>query len=203
MTQTPTATDTSTTQPAALTQRLKTLLGKHGLFWIGGTVITLVVVLFVWFLFQPSGQPGSPGTLAIGQHAPNFTLTDTAGKHVSLAQFSGHPILLNFWATTCGPCQSETPLLQRTLLSHQAQGLVVLGVDQGEEIAAIAKFGKDYALAYPLLADSQLAVNHTYGVTGLPVTYFIDAKGAIRYISNGGLLTNTLKNGLTAIGVTG
>jgi cytochrome c biogenesis protein CcmG, thiol:disulfide interchange protein DsbE len=194
---------TPTPQSFPFIQQLQARLGRRGAFWIGGSVVTLGIVLFVWFLFQPSGAAGSPGVLAPGQQAPNFTLASTAGKQVSLSHFQGHPVVVNFWSTTCGPCQSETPLLQRTLQQHQAQGLVVLGVDQGEEMSAITQFGKNYELSYPLLADTHLAVNHQYGVTGLPVSYFIDGKGTIRAIVNGVLQTNTLQNGLTSIGITG
>ncbi len=194
---------TPTLQSSAITQWIQTHVGRRGMYWIGASVITLVIILFVWFLFQPSGATGSPGVLAVGQQAPNFTLTSTAGKQVSLSQFQGHPVVVNFWATTCAPCQSETPLLQRTLDQHQSQGLVVLGVDQGEEMSAVTQFGKSYELTYPLLADTHLGVNHQYGVTGLPVSYFIDGKGTIRAIVNGVLQTNTLQNGLAAIGITG
>ena len=189
----------STTKTTA--QRIQQVLGRHGRFWIIGGVIALTFVIFVWFLFQPSGKVGTPGTLAIGQVAPNFTLNDANGHPMSLAQFKGHPLMLNFWATTCGPCASETPLLQRTVMAHQPQGLVILGIDQGEEDAAIAKFGQDYNLSYPLLADNKLKVNNQYGVTGLPVTYFIDQTGTIRSISGGVLFNNTLAAGLKAIGI--
>ena len=182
--------------------RLKRVLGKHGWFWIIGSSVTIAVVLFVWLLFQPSGQAAS-SLLPIGSKAPNFTLTDTTGHAVHLTQYHGHPVLINFWATFCVPCRTETPLLQRTLLAHHAQGLVILGVDQGEPQDAITRFGQEFGLTYPLLADFQLAVNRQYGVTSLPASYFVDAQGVIRYTINGILLTTTLATGLRVIGAGG
>src|SRR5215469_15040380 len=92
---------TPSPQSSTFTQWMQARLGRRGAFWIGGSVITLGIVLFVWFLFQPSGAAGSPGVLAVSQQAPNFSLVNTAGKQVSLSQFQGHPVLVNFWSTTC------------------------------------------------------------------------------------------------------
>lgn len=182
-------------------QRVQTILGRHGLFWLGAGTATIVVVAFVWLLFQPSGKPGSVGILSVGQTAPNFSMPDTVGHPISLAQLRGHPVILNFWATVCLPCRSETPLLQRTYLAHQAQGLTVLGIDQAEPVDSVVQYGKDYALTYPLVPDVKLAINHQDGVTGLPVSYFIDAQGVIRYAVNGVLTANSLATGLHTIGI--
>ena len=183
--------------------RTKTLLGVHGLFWIGGGTVAVVVIAFIWLLFQPSGKAGSVGILSVGQAAPNFSVQDASGHTVSLAQLRGHPVILNFWATVCLPCRSETPLLQRTFITHQAQGLTVLGIDQAEPTDSVVQYGKDYALTYPLVPDVKLAINRQYGVTGLPVSYFIDAQGIIRYALNGVLSQTSLATGLHAIGISG
>jgi cytochrome c biogenesis protein CcmG/thiol:disulfide interchange protein DsbE len=182
-------------------QAVRERLGPHGVFWISGGVVAILVTGFIWLLFQPSNQAGSPNALAIGHAAPNFSLRDTAGHGVRLAQYQGHPVIVNFWGTFCSPCQSETPLLQRTYTAHTAQGLVILGIDQGEDAGAVTQFGKNYGLTYPLLTDIDLAANHQYGVTALPVTYFVDAHGVIRYTSNGPLTTATMAAGLQSIGL--
>ena len=178
-----------------------TLLGRHGVFWIGLIVVVAVVVGFIALLFAPSGKSGSPGILTIGQSAPNFAVPDANGKAISLAQFKGHPVILNFWGTFCTPCRSETPLLQRTYLAHHAAGLTILGIDQAEPTDSIVQYGKDYGLSYPLVPDGKLAINKMYGVTALPVSYFIDAQGIIRYAVNGVLSTDSLAKGLQSIGV--
>lgn len=197
--------DTVTPPPvapaASFLQRIQARLGRHGAFWITGALIAIVLTLFVWLLFQPSGVKGSPGVLRVGQTAPNFSLMDSAGHRVTLAQYHGHAVLVNFWGTFCQPCQSETPLLQRTYLANKSQGLTILGVDQADPADSVAQFGKDYGLTYPLLPDVKQDVNHQYGVTALPVSYFIDGNGVIRYAVNGILQPDTLAAGLQAIGI--
>ncbi len=182
---------------------LRRILGRHGTFWITLIVVGVVVVGFIWLLFQPSGQAGSPGILNVGQTAPNFAAQNAAGQPVTLAQYRGHPVIINFWGTFCAPCRSETPLLQRTYSAYQGQGLVVLGVDQAEPVDSVVQYGKDYALQYPLIPDTKLAINKLYGVTALPVSYFVDAHGVIRYAVNGVLSQSTLATGLHTIGLNG
>ncbi len=189
--------------PAAATSSKRAWLGKHGAFWITGGVIALVAGAFIWFLFQPNNGSLSPGVLAAGQRAPNFSVTDVSGHVTSLAALHGHPIILNFWGTFCEACRTETPLLQRTYEACQGQGLMILGVDQGEQNDAITQYGKDYGLTYPLLPDPLQNLNRAYGVTGLPVSYFIDGQGIIRSVVNGPLTAQSLATGLRAIGLSG
>ncbi len=196
-----TMSDITTRAAPAVPGGLHAVLGRRGVFWITLFVVAAVVSGFVWLLFQPSGQTGSPGILKVGQSAPNFTALTVSGQQVSLAQFKGHPVIINFWGTFCAPCRSETPLLQRTYQAHQGQGLVVLGVDQAEPTDAVAQYGKDYGLTYPLIPDVGQKINHQYGVTALPVSYFVDAQGIIRYVVNGVLDKNFLATGLHTIGI--
>ncbi len=181
---------------------LQTFLGRHGRFWITFISLSVAVILFMAFLLKPASGPQQVGALKIGQIAPNFSLKNAVtGESAQLSQYRGHPVMLNFWATTCSACVTEFPLLERTYISNQSKGLVILGIDQGEEIPAIASFGQNYGTTYPLLADIQLSVNKAYGVSGLPVTYFIDASGVIRYASIGILKLPTLTAGLKSIGI--
>jgi len=163
-------------------------------------VSAALVVVLIWFLFLPAGTAGST-LLPVGHPAPAFTLPDSSGHATSLSQYRGHPLILNFWATFCEPCRTETPLLQRTVQTYQHQGFTILGIDQGEPNDAIRAFGTAYGLTYPLLADSQLQVNRQYGVTALPATYFIDATGVVRATSNGILTPSSLASGLHTIGI--
>lgn len=193
--------DTHTVDTAQLNLRPRNRLGKHASFWIGGGLIAVTLVIIMRFLLLPSGASNSPNYLANGHIAPNFSLQSNSGQLISLAQFKGHPVLLNFWATYCAPCRTETPLLERTLQTYQQQGLVIIGIDQGEPMDAITQFGQQYDLTYPLAGDFKLSVNRQFGVTSLPASYFIDAKGIIRASVNGVLLPDTLNTDLQSIGI--
>ncbi len=202
MSNTTTRAKAATPAPTPAAPAKRSLLGKHGIFWIALIGAAVVVVGFITLLFVPSGKAGSPGILTVGQKAPGFSAHTAAdGKAVTLAQFRGHPVVINFWGTFCIPCRSETPLLQRTFAAHSAAGLVILGIDQAEPVDSVAKYGKDYGLTYPLIPDSDQAINKAYGVTALPVTYFVDAQGVIRSATNGVLTTDSLASGLQSIGI--
>ncbi len=112
--------------------------------------------------------------------APDFTLTrlDT-GEPVSLSQLRGRPLVLNFWASWCGPCQQEHPTLARAAqrFEGQANFFGVVFEDTPEEAR---KFARPMAASFPQLIDPQSRMAVDYGVTGVPETYFIDAQGIIR-----------------------
>jgi thiol-disulfide isomerase/thioredoxin len=124
---------------------------------------------------DPMGQP------MLGKVAPAFTLVDLTGKKVSLADFKGHPIVLNFWATFCGPCKLEMPWFQQLVGKYQAQGLVVLGLDQDEgmgtaEVAAAAKrVGVTYSILMP---DHNLAKDYQLS-DYLPETFYVGKNGKV------------------------
>ncbi|NDC39499.1 MAG: TlpA family protein disulfide reductase, partial [Proteobacteria bacterium] len=109
--------------------------------------------------------------------APDFTLRDTAGNVRSLSDFRGKVVLLNFWASWCGPCVSELPSLQRLAGRYAERGLVVLGVGVDDQSQSLEQFQKAYGLSYPTLVDPDGAVKRTYKLTGVPESFFIDRDG--------------------------
>jgi thiol-disulfide isomerase/thioredoxin len=116
-----------------------------------------------------------------GKAAPAFSLVDLAGKKVSLADFKGHPVVVNFWATYCGPCKLEMPWFQEMVGKYQPQGLVVLGLDQdeGEQDDVIAKAAKRVGVSYPiLLPDDKVAKAYQLG-DYLPETFYVDKNGNV------------------------
>jgi len=116
-----------------------------------------------------------------GQVAPGFTLVDLSGKKVSLADYKGHPVVINFWATYCGPCKLEMPWFQEMLNKYQADGLVVLGLDQDEGVgkAEIAAASKKIGVSYPiLLPDDKVAKAYQLG-DYLPETFYIGRDGKV------------------------
>jgi peroxiredoxin len=127
----------------------------------------------------PSAAP------VIGAIAPDFTLTNLVGEEVSLSDFRGRPVVVNFWATWCVPCRREMPAFQRAFEAYQADDLVILALDLEETAAQVEPFVEELGLTFEVLYDSQGEVNDTYQVTGLPRTVFIDRQGVIRHIQVG------------------
>jgi peroxiredoxin len=131
-------------------------------------------------LYEP--PPESP---TVGAIAPNFSLTDLKGETVTLSQFRGQPVVINFWATWCVPCRKEIPAFQRAFEAHQTEGLVILAVNQKEEASLVEPYVAEFDLSFEILYDADGAVSKTYQVTGLPRTVFVDRQGVIKHIQIG------------------
>lgn len=116
-----------------------------------------------------------------GRTAPNWTLQDVNGKPVSLSQFAGHPVVLDFWATWCGPCQIEMPWWQALQKQYASQGLVVIGISEDQSLADVQKFLTKTPINYQIVWDSGKSdLSAGYGTPfGLPTTLFINRDGKI------------------------
>lgn len=125
-----------------------------------------------------------------GKMAPNFTLKDTSGRPVSLSQFKGKAVVVDFWATWCAPCKIEIPWLEKFNDEYSAQGLEILGISEdnlnmenkaelAKEKQAIADKAKDLKINYPVLIDDADVSTPYGGVDGLPTTFFINREGKV------------------------
>jgi cytochrome c biogenesis protein CcmG/thiol:disulfide interchange protein DsbE len=108
-----------------------------------------------------------------------FKLQDLAGKQVALSGLKGKVVLLNFWATWCGPCVSEMPSMQRLYKQLKADGLEILAVNLREEKPAVADFVKKLGLTFPILLDADGYVGSVYNARVIPTTYLVDRNGKI------------------------
>lgn len=142
----------------------------------------------------------SPAVPQVNAPAPPLNLKTLDGQAVSLADLQGKTILLNFWATWCGPCRSEMPLLQQAQ-DRYPDRLVVLAVNDGEEPEQVRSFVKDIGLSLAVLLDPERLMTERYRVRGFPTTVFIDPTGVIRYQHIGVLSQDTLAGYLSDLGI--
>jgi peroxiredoxin len=120
-----------------------------------------------------------------GGAAPTFNLNDLAGQASSLTQYKGQVVMVNFWATWCGPCQQEMPLLDQMYKKYKPAGFVLLGVNVDKEAPAVKELLARKPVSFPVLLDPTNAVSKTYHVDEMPSSVIIDRKGAIRYVHRG------------------
>src|SRR5262245_13620757 len=111
--------------------------------------------------------------------APDFALLNPDGKKVSIKDFRGKVVFLNFWATWCEGCREEMPSMERLYKEFRGKGLEIVAVNVKEKRPDALAFAKKLQLTYPLLLDPEGEVGLLYGAFGLPVTYLIDRKGTL------------------------
>ena len=143
------------------------------------------------------------GFLEVGDTAYDFTLNDLDGQTVNLTDYRGQPVIVNFWATWCAPCRIEMPVFQEAFERHQADGLVILALDQAEPVAVARDFFYDeMGLTFTPLRDERSEVSARYGsYSVLPSTFFIDAAGKVAAIHRGPLTEGQVAGYLAAAGV--
>jgi len=142
-------------------------------------------------LQAPAGVIGAPGPLpAIGAVAPDFTLKTLDGGEVSLSQFRGRPVLINFWASWCPPCRLEMPDLVRAYEAHKDEGFVLLGINLTfqDSIPDVQAFVEEFNMTFPVLLDETGEVTlDLYQLRGLPMSVFVDRTGLIAHMRIGAL----------------
>jgi cytochrome c biogenesis protein CcmG, thiol:disulfide interchange protein DsbE len=146
------------------------------------TVVVALLALLGWKLFQ--GESEVTSTLSKGgtPTAPAFALERLDGKgELQLASLRGKTVVLNFWASWCGPCKDEAPLLQQAHERWRGKDVVFVGVDVKDFRGDARQFLARYDVSYPNVYDGKGSTVGRYGVTGFPETYFIDASGRVRY----------------------
>jgi peroxiredoxin len=114
--------------------------------------------------------------------APQFTLPSKAGSEVSLAQYKGQVVMLNFWASWCEPCRHEMPLLEDIYKKYNKLGFTLIGVNVEPDSKAADDWLKQTPVSFPVLYDKDSKVSRLYNVAGMPTTVIIDRKGNLRYL---------------------
>jgi len=118
--------------------------------------------------------------------APGFQLSGRGGKAIDLSQFKGQVVMINFWATWCGPCRQEMPLLEDIYKKYKPMGFTMLGVNvEPDAKSAEAWLAKQKPVSFPIAFDTESKVSKLYKVAGMPSTVFVDRKGNVRVMHKG------------------
>jgi thiol-disulfide isomerase/thioredoxin len=130
---------------------------------------------------QPAGQTSGP---RLNSEAPDFVFTLGESRSM-LSDLQGKPVMLNFWATWCGPCRQEIPFLQDIYSTWSPKGLQMLAVNLGEKQETVVNFTKSFRMTIPVVYDTNQQIGKLYRVSAIPTTYFIDKSGIIRAVKIG------------------
>lgn len=117
--------------------------------------------------------------------APDFTLKSLSGKNLKLSEMRGEVIMINFWASWCGPCRQEMPILEKIYQKYQPLGFTLLGVNVEEDINDAKDYLKDVEVSFPILFDNTNKVSQLYEIIAMPSTILIDRDGNMRFLHQG------------------
>lgn len=186
---------------------------KGILFLLGG--LLLGVALGALVLYSGPSQPGSTSRRTpptVGSPVPDFTLAlldgeglaseglASEGDEARLSELKGRPVVINFWATWCAPCEQEMPLLQQYADRYEGQ-LALLGVDYEEDESVVREFVTEREITFPILLDRSGIVANQYYVRNFPTTFFVDSEGVLRAQHLGMLTEELLEKYLKTIGI--
>ena len=121
----------------------------------------------------------------LNKPAPDFTLKSLTGKNLKLSEMAGNVVLINFWASWCGPCREEMPLLNDLHNKYGPLGFSVYGVNVEEDVKGARGFLQDFPVDFPVLLDSSNEVSKQYKVIAMPTTVVVDRDGNVRYLHQG------------------
>jgi peroxiredoxin len=138
---------------------------------------TLAAVILASTAFAAAGDSSGP--------APSFTLTTLEGQPAGLSQYKGQVVMVNFWATWCGPCQQEMPLLDQMYKKYKPAGFTLIGVNVDKQSPAVKELLARKPVSFPVLLDPANQVSKAYHVDEMPSSVIIDRKGQIRYVHRG------------------
>ena len=120
-----------------------------------------------------------------GQTAPDFALKSSTGENLRLSEYRGDVVMINFWATWCGPCRQEMPLLDELYTRYERVGFNLLGVNIDDDSRRAMQMIEELGVSFPVLFDASKQVSKLYEVDAMPVTVLVDREGNVRYVHHG------------------
>jgi cytochrome c biogenesis protein CcmG, thiol:disulfide interchange protein DsbE len=145
-------------------------------YLIVAAVLPLVLLAIYAVMFGIRPAPTGP---VVGTPAPSFSLADLDGRPLRLADLRGRPVIVNFWASWCGPCVEEFPLLKRAEAEYADEGLAVIGIVYQDNSESARAFMQRMGASWPAAMDPGGKVAAAYGLFGAPQTYFIGRDGTL------------------------
>ena len=148
--------------------------------------MTLRLFRTLWLPLLLTALAGSAvAAVQLSSPAPDFTLRSVGGANLRLQEQRGQVVMLNFWATWCGPCRQEMPHLSRLYDRYRASGFVLLGVNIDDDPRAAADLAARLGVHFPVLLDTDKRVSRVYDMSAMPATLLIDRDGRVRQIYRG------------------
>jgi len=178
-----------------------TLDVRRPIVWIAAAAAALVAAGVIASVSGDSVTTSPDGPIVVAVSGPMPTLSGTAlrGATVNPAAYRGRPVVVNFWATWCGPCRREQPTLAAAERDEGPDGPVFIGVLYRDNAAAGRAFAETYRVPYPSLQDPSGSLAYRFDLLGMPSTIFVDASGQMRYRVTGALDSATLRELLAKI----
>ena len=176
-------------------------IGGIGSILIVGSVLVGGVVIAGRSAEAQSSEIGLKREPVVGALAPGFTLMNLEGEQLNLGDFRGRPVLINLWATWCGPCRIEMPAIQSRFEKYQDDGFAVLAVNFDEQQADIQAFRDEFGLTFQILLDPGAKVQNLYRNRSYPSSFFIDRAGVIQVQHIGAMTEGQLDENLKKTGL--
>ncbi len=150
-------------------------------------ITVTAIILTLGLAISGCLDTSSPAVPQVGDPAPDFQLQDLDGNTISLSSLRGSPVMLNFWATWCGYCVEEMPLIEEVYQGWAGKppSVVILAIDIKESLSKVRSFMEDYNLSFTALLDSDGSVAEKYGVRAIPTSFFIDKDGIVQDVKIG------------------
>lgn len=139
----------------------------------------------VAMIFLLMAAVSANASVTVGKKAPDFTLPGANGKNIKLSEFRGKAVLINFWATWCGPCRQEMPLLNKIHKDFSGKGFSMLGINIDNKPKNAIKMMKKLGVNFPVVFDKDKTVSESMGVEAMPFTLLVDQSGVVRYVHKG------------------
>ena len=139
------------------------------------------------------GQQEASVGINVGEIAPDFTLTDLDGNELSLSDFRGKAVFINFWATWCPPCRAEMPEIESVYQDYKDKGVVVIGVDILETEELVREFVQRGGYTWTFVIDQTGEVSARYNIQAIPTSFFIDREGVIQAINIGAMTKRAME----------